>query len=89
MMIPKPWRDPILKGRVLVISPFEASHRQPKVQLASRRNRLVSLLASTISSHMPQPEAKTERFSVELIRLGVKATSVTELIRELKRTSAS
>ena len=48
MRIPKSWRVPIEKNRLLILSPFENKHRRPTVALAEHRNRFVEMLASKI-----------------------------------------
>jgi predicted Rossmann fold nucleotide-binding protein DprA/Smf involved in DNA uptake len=48
MRIPKSWRVPIEKNRLLILSPFENKYRRPTVALAEHRNRFVAMLADQI-----------------------------------------
>ena len=45
MRIPRPWRDPLAAGRLLLLSTFPDSLRRPTAASASRRNSCVAALA--------------------------------------------
>ncbi|MBW2604775.1 MAG: DNA-processing protein DprA [Deltaproteobacteria bacterium] len=59
MRIPKPWRMPIEKNRVLILSPFENKYRRPTVALAEHRNRFVKMLAYKILIACAANKSKT------------------------------
>ena len=48
MRIPRPWRDPLAAGRLLLLSTFPDSIRRPTAATAARRNACVAALADRI-----------------------------------------
>ena len=48
MRIPRPWRDPLAAGRLLLLSTFPNSLRRPTAASAARRNACVASLADRI-----------------------------------------
>lgn len=61
MRIPKSWRVPIEKNRLLILSPFENKHRRPTVTLAEYRNRFVEMFADKILVAFAVEGGKTMR----------------------------
>ncbi len=59
MRIPKSWRTPIEKNRLLILSPFENKYRRPTVALAEHRNRFVEMLADKILIAYAANKSKT------------------------------
>lgn len=59
MRIPKSWRAPIEKNRLLILSLFENKYRRPTVALAEHRNRFVEMLADQILVAYAAKKSKT------------------------------
>jgi len=70
MRIPKPWREPLEAGRLLVLSPFADTNRRVTAELAARRNRFVAQLADEVFVAHAAAESKTEAFCRELLASG-------------------
>ena len=60
MRIPRPWRDPLAAGRLLLLSTFPDSLRRPTAASASRRNACVAALAYRILILHAAQGGKTE-----------------------------
>ena len=60
MRIPRPWRDPLAAGRLLLLSTFPDSLRRPTAASASRRNACVAALAHRILILHAAQGSKTE-----------------------------
>ena len=60
MRIPRPWRDPLAAGRLLLLSTFPDSLRRPTAATASQRNARVVALAHRILIAHAQQGGKTE-----------------------------
>ena len=60
MRIPRPWRDPIAAGRLLLLSTFPDTLRRPTAASASRRNVCVADLAHRILILHAAQGGKTE-----------------------------
>ena len=60
MRIPRPWRDPLAAGRLLLLSTFPDSLRRPTAASASRRNACVATLAHRILILHAAQGSKTE-----------------------------
>jgi len=60
MRIPRPWRDPLAAGRLLLLSTFPDSLRRPTAASASRRNICVAALAHRILILHAAQGSKTE-----------------------------
>ena len=60
MRIPRPWRDPLAAGRLLLLSTFPDNLRRPTAASASRRNTCVAALAHRILILHAAQGSKTE-----------------------------
>ena len=60
MRIPRPWRDPLAAGRLLLLSTFPDSLRRPTAASATRRNACVAALAHGILILHAAQGGKTE-----------------------------
>ncbi|MDE0198237.1 MAG: hypothetical protein OXK78_08590 [Caldilineaceae bacterium] len=60
MRIPRPWRDPLVAGRLLLLSIFPDSLRRPTAASASRRNTCVAALGYRILILHAAQGSKTE-----------------------------
>ena len=58
MLVSHDWRTLLKEDRLLIFSPFPATHCRPTVALASQRNQLVTDLAYRSSSPIPLPAAR-------------------------------
>jgi len=68
MRLPADWQRSVMANRLLLLSPFEAKHRRPTVELTEQRNRFVAALsAHTLIAHAA-PKSKTEALCLELLR---------------------
>ena len=68
MRLPADWQESITQSRLLILSPFEAKHRRPTVELTAQRNRFVAALsAHTLIAHAA-PKSKTEALCLDLLR---------------------
>ena len=70
MRIPRDWRPALDEGRLLVLSPFPATVRRPKADVAARRNDLVADLATQVFIVHAAPGSKTEAFARKLAGSG-------------------
>ena len=70
MRIPREWREPLHKGRLLVLSPFPLTLRRPTTASAAQRNDLVASLASRVLIAHAAPKSKTEAFARRLAESG-------------------
>ena len=70
MRIPRDWRPALDDGRLLVITPFPATVKRPKADVAARRNELVASLASRVFIAHAAPGSKTEAFACKLAESG-------------------
>ena len=61
--IPRPWRDPLAAGRLLLLSIFADTIRRPTAPSASRRNACVAALAHRIPVLHAAPGGKTAALS--------------------------
>ena len=68
--LPVDWRQPVAESRLLILSPFEAKHRRPTVELTEQRNRFVAALSTYILITHAAPKGKTEALGLELLRQG-------------------
>ena len=67
MRIPRPWRDPLAAGRLLLLSTFPDSLRRPTAASASRRNTCVAALAHRILILHAAQGGKTEALCQQAI----------------------
>ena len=63
MRIPRPWRDPLAAGRLLLLSIFADTIRRPTAPSASRRNAHLAALAHRIPVLHAAPGGKTAALS--------------------------
>jgi predicted Rossmann fold nucleotide-binding protein DprA/Smf involved in DNA uptake len=70
MRLPTAWRTPIAEGRLLVLSPFDASHHRATAKLAERRNCFVGILADTIVLAHAHAGSKINRLDTWIIASG-------------------
>ncbi len=70
MRIPRDWRTALDEDRLLVLSPFPATVRRPKADVAARRNDLVADLAAQVFIAHAAPGSKTEAFARNLAASG-------------------
>ena len=70
MRVPRDWRTALDEDRLLVLSPFPASHRRPTAELAAQRNDLVADLAQRVFIAHAAPGSKTEAFARNLAATG-------------------
>src|SRR5438128_6073395 len=70
MRLPADWQRSVMKSRLLILSPFEAKHRRPTVELTEQRNRFVAALSAHILITHAAPKGKTEALGLELLQQG-------------------
>lgn len=70
MRIPLAWREPIDKGRLLVLSPFMKKHKRVTASLSEQRNRIVALLARDAFLPYVAPGSRCENLCKEIIKTG-------------------
>ncbi len=73
MRLPRPWREAVEEGRLLLVSRFETV-RRPSRTLAMRRNRLVASLAARIFVAHASPGGGLHRVAREALALGKPVT---------------
>ncbi|HWP91527.1 MAG TPA: DNA-processing protein DprA [Thermodesulfobacteriota bacterium] len=62
MRMPRQYKQPLMEGRLLFLSPFTKSQHRATVQTATYRNLFVAALASSIFIAYAEPNSKTEQF---------------------------
>jgi predicted Rossmann fold nucleotide-binding protein DprA/Smf involved in DNA uptake len=67
MRLPAMWRMPLAEGRLLILSPFPASHQRPTTALAEQRNRFVAALADEIFVAHAGAGSRIARLCVDMI----------------------
>jgi predicted Rossmann fold nucleotide-binding protein DprA/Smf involved in DNA uptake len=70
IQLPAAWRTPIAESRMLMLSPFSASHRRPTAGLAEERNLFVSTLVDTVVIVHAHPGSKIARLRAGMVALG-------------------
>jgi predicted Rossmann fold nucleotide-binding protein DprA/Smf involved in DNA uptake len=70
MRIPSDWRQPLLDGRLLVLSPFSTSQHRPTAKLAAQRNELMADLAHKVFIAHAAAVSKTEAFARSIVGRG-------------------
>jgi predicted Rossmann fold nucleotide-binding protein DprA/Smf involved in DNA uptake len=70
MRIPAEWKQPIVDGRLLLLSPFGEKHRRATADLAHRRNEFVVALADEVLVAYAEEGGRTEAFAREVIGWG-------------------
>jgi len=63
MRVPGDWKAPLAAGRLLILSPFGATHRRVTADLAARRNELVAALADEAWFAHITPGGQAERLT--------------------------
>lgn len=66
MRIPKRWQEGIKAGRILLLSPFEASQNRLTAALAEQRNLMVAALADEVYFGHITPGGKTARLAEQI-----------------------
>lgn len=61
MRVPPAWKDPLARGRLLLLSFFDDSVRRPTAAIAARRNACVAALADRLLVAHAEPGGKTEQ----------------------------
>jgi predicted Rossmann fold nucleotide-binding protein DprA/Smf involved in DNA uptake len=62
LRIPPPWREPLVEGRLLILSPFEKKDRRVTTETAQVRNLFVAALAGAILVAHAGEGSRTEEF---------------------------
>ena len=62
MRVPKPWRNALEAGRLLIISTFEPKHKRLTAELAGQRNQFVATLADKIFVAHAGEGSRTDKF---------------------------
>jgi predicted Rossmann fold nucleotide-binding protein DprA/Smf involved in DNA uptake len=90
MRLPPAWRKAISGKRLLLLSPFEHSHRRPTNALAETRNRLAATIADTVLVAHATEGGKLEGLCMDLMTLGksVYTLDITENISLIKMGAA-
>jgi hypothetical protein len=70
MRLPKAWKDAVVKGSMIIVSPFDDRHTRITANLAEKRNRFIANLADDILIAHASAGGKLERFAKELIGEG-------------------
>ena len=70
LRLPADWQQAVAANRLLLLSPFEAKHRRPTIELTEPRNRFVAALSAHILIAHAAPQSKTEALCLELLRQG-------------------
>jgi len=70
MRLPTEWREPMDKGRLLLLSGFDKGQRRVTIDLAQKRNETVAALADEIFIAYAAPGSKTEGFVRSILDWG-------------------
>lgn len=70
MRIPLSWREPLIEGRLLLISPVDATQHRVTKETASVRNALVTCLGKMLLVIHAASGSKTEQLCREAISIG-------------------
>ncbi len=70
MRIPAAWREPIEKGRLLLLSPFKEYEDRNRANLAEQRNKIVAALAAEVFVVHASPGGKLEALCAKLAKTG-------------------
>ncbi len=70
MRIPLSWREPLNAGRLLLISPFDATQRRVTAETASVRNAMITGLGSLLFVIHAASGSKTEQLCRQAISFG-------------------
>ncbi|MBI4325629.1 MAG: hypothetical protein HY674_10245 [Chloroflexi bacterium] len=63
MRLPSDWKAPLVSGRLLILSGFNAPHRRATADLAARRNELVAALADEVWFAYITPGGQMQRLA--------------------------
>jgi len=67
MRLPKPWRQAMDEGRLLVLSSFPAGQNRATAERAHSRNLLVAALADEVFVSHASPGGKMEQFCRQVV----------------------
>lgn len=67
MRVPADWRDPIIEGRLLLISPFAAKQNRITAALAAQRNEFVAALAHAVLVAYADPGGQIEALAKQVV----------------------
>ncbi len=70
MRLPVTWPVASAEARLLVLSPFDAHHRQPTAVLAEQRNRFAAALADEIFVAHASDGSRIDRLCAEIMAQG-------------------
>ncbi|MBM3262753.1 MAG: hypothetical protein FJY97_04920 [candidate division Zixibacteria bacterium] len=70
MRVPTAWRQPLLEGRLALVSSFDTGNGRISARLAERRNRLVAELAQNVVVGYASPGSRTEALCLEMVKQG-------------------
>lgn len=70
MRVPAEWKEPMARGRLLVVSPFAAGVRRATKETAQERNRFVARMADAVLVAHATPGGKTEALCREIVGWG-------------------
>ncbi|MBI4531425.1 MAG: DNA-processing protein DprA [Candidatus Latescibacteria bacterium] len=70
MRIRMEYRQPLVEGRLLLLSPFPGNHRRPTVHTTRYRNQFVAALADRIVVAYAEPSGKTEQLCRDVLMWG-------------------
>lgn len=71
MRIPKAWQKGVAAGRILLLSPFDSSHRRVTAGLSDQRNRLVAALADEIHFAHVTPGGRIAQLAEQISGWGI------------------
>lgn len=77
--LPKPKRDALAEGRLLILSPFAAKARRMTADRAERRNELVAQIAARLLFVHSPPGTRTDALRQRALAGGKRVLSVAEL----------
>lgn len=70
LRIPENWSSAIEKGRLLIVSPFNAKHKRATITTAQFRNRFVAAIAPDLFFLYASAKSKTFNFAHEMVSTG-------------------
>ena len=89
MRIPDVWKKPLSENRLLIVSPFEESHKRVTAKLANQRNDFAATLSDEIFIIHAASDAGTFDLAVKAIKAGKKTYTINDTgNRELIRAGA-
>ena len=70
MRIPKGWKNPLAKGRLLILSFFDDNIRRPTTDIAAKRNAHVAALVHRLLVAHAEKGSKTEKLCKDALAQG-------------------